>query len=341
MNARSSAADGFRVSVAMCTYESERYLGDQLESIAAQTHQPDELVVCDDGSSDGTVRMLERFGASVPFPTRLSVNGTRLGFVKNFEKAISLCSGDVIFLSDADDVWAPEKIARMTEEFRRDPRVGAVFSDADVVDEQLRPLGYSVWERWAFPPARQRLVGRKGALPTLLKHNVVSGMALAFKSEFRRLVLPIDERWFHDGWIILLISAVAPVTLVHEKLVRYRQHEKQRIGAVKRSLPQLIMEKRREGADDCLRLAEQYEAAADRLTTMLESFPGCDPAIRRISAKVRHLHTRANARNGAIWLVARDAIRLDYHRYSEGWRSMVSDSLLARNGRESTRQARG
>ena len=93
------------LSVAMCTYNGSRHLSEQLESIGTQTRLPDELVICDDCSSDDTIRIIERFSASAPFAVRLEINTQNLGSTKNFEKAIRLCQGDLIALADQDDVW--------------------------------------------------------------------------------------------------------------------------------------------------------------------------------------------------------------------------------------------
>src|SRR5947208_14214106 len=99
------------ISVAMCTYNGERFLKEQLESLAAQTRQPDELVVCDDRSTDSTPHIVEAFARAAPFPVRLEVNDRCLGSTKNFEHAILRCTGALIALSDQDDVWHPEKLA--------------------------------------------------------------------------------------------------------------------------------------------------------------------------------------------------------------------------------------
>src|SRR5437773_11189037 len=93
------------LSIALGTYNGAAYLKEQLESFAAQTRTPDELVISDDQSTDDTLRLIEEFVTTAAFPVRLSVNESNLGTAKNFEKAISLCRGDVIVLSDQDNVW--------------------------------------------------------------------------------------------------------------------------------------------------------------------------------------------------------------------------------------------
>jgi len=125
-----------KISVAMCTYHGERFLAQQLASIAKQTRPPDELVVCDDRSSDRTVEILRDFAASVSHPVKIFENETNLGFVANFERAIQLCTGDLIALSDQDDIWYPERLELSEREFAAHPEVGLVFSDADLIDDQ-------------------------------------------------------------------------------------------------------------------------------------------------------------------------------------------------------------
>src|SRR5258708_1747298 len=120
-----------KVSVALCTYNGARFLREQLESIAAQTHIPAELVACDDASTDDSFSILESFAKSAVFPVRLVRNEIRVGSTKNFEQAIGLCTGEIIALCDQDDVWLPEKLARIGEELARHRDAVMVFSDAE------------------------------------------------------------------------------------------------------------------------------------------------------------------------------------------------------------------
>jgi glycosyltransferase involved in cell wall biosynthesis len=101
-----------RISVALCTYNGERFLHQQLDSIAMQTRLPDELVVCDDRSTDRTLAIVREFAASAPYPVRVFENQANLGFAANFEGAIRRCDGDLIALSDQDDVWYPTRLER-------------------------------------------------------------------------------------------------------------------------------------------------------------------------------------------------------------------------------------
>lgn len=219
------------ICVAMCTYNGASYLGEQLASIAAQTRLPDRMVVVDDGSADETVSIIERFAREAPFPVQVEVNAHNLGYAKNFERAIRLAEGDLIALSDQDDVWQRDKLRALAAAFQGSPGVGFVFSDAEVVDAGLRPIGYRLWEAMRFPVEKQQQVGDGRAFELLLKRNVVTGATMAFRGVWKDLVLPIDPCSVHDAWIALLISAVAEqVGMVPDPLIKYRQHSASQIG---------------------------------------------------------------------------------------------------------------
>jgi glycosyltransferase involved in cell wall biosynthesis len=186
------------LSIALATYNGERYISEQLGSIACQTRLPDELVISDDASTDATQAIIKSFAQNAPFPVRIVENGERLGSTGNFERAIRLCSGDIIFLCDQDDVWYSNKIALIEERFIDNPDAGAVFTDADVVDENLRTFGRRLWRTFRFSPKEQAQVAASDALAVLLRHPVVTGANMAFRSTYRDLVLPLPDTW-HDA----------------------------------------------------------------------------------------------------------------------------------------------
>ncbi|HXM46530.1 MAG TPA: glycosyltransferase family 2 protein [Pyrinomonadaceae bacterium] len=220
-----------KLSIAMCTYNGAAYLSEQFESLATQTRVPDELVVCDDSSTDKHTReMVEAFARRAPFAVRLFINKQNLGSKRSFELAIRRCRGEIIFLCDQDDVWREDKLAVIERAFLSSPQTGLVFSDAEVGDENLVKLG-SLWQNFSEDSQADLEAGR--AFHALLRRNLVTGATLAFRSNLRRLVLPIptDTSFQHDAWIALIIAAVARVTFISEPLIKYRQHPGQQIGA--------------------------------------------------------------------------------------------------------------
>lgn len=217
------------LSIALCTYNGALYLKEQLESIAAQTRKPDELVISDDQSTDNTLMLIEEFAATAGFPVRFSVNESNLGTAKNFEKAISLCRGDVILLSDQDDVWHSDKLESVERILEAKPQLSLVFSNAELVDESLRPLDETLFDRLHFNRRKQKLVKSGRALDVQLRENVVCGCTVAFRANLKELVLPIsaDGSLVHDGWIVLLIAAVGEIDFINRPLLKYRQHSAQ------------------------------------------------------------------------------------------------------------------
>jgi glycosyltransferase involved in cell wall biosynthesis len=218
-----------RISVAMCTYNGERFLAQQLLSIARQNRTPDELIIADDGSSDKTASIAAEFAASAPFPVRIFVNQQNLGFVANFERAIRACEGDFIALSDQDDIWYPTRLEQSLQAFQENPDAGLVFSDADVVDEQGNPTGMRLWKNFGFEAGQQQQL-RKGDLSVLVKKRFVTGATVMLRSQIRESCLPVGTGWLHDEWFAVIAASVARIVAIDEPLIRYRQHTSQQVG---------------------------------------------------------------------------------------------------------------
>jgi glycosyltransferase involved in cell wall biosynthesis len=321
-----------RVSVALCTFEGERYVSSQLESLLAQTRLPDELVVCDDGSRDGTLRHLIRFAARAPFPVRVEVNEERLGATANFEKAIALCTGDLIAPCDQDDVWRPVRVARAIEVFESDPRIGMAFSDADVVDEELRPLGHRLWKAVGFSRSGRGMVRRARAFDAFLRRWIVTGTTMTFRSVYRPLVLPIPRSWVHDAWIAMLVAAVAPVALIDEPLVLYREHPGQLLGAAREGPLGFLRRARETGSGEYAIEAERFRLLRQRLED--QGHLGRDPSLReRLDAKVAHQDlrlaiSRDSSRASRIAAALRELARGGYSRYSARTFVVLKDLLF-------------
>ena len=218
-----------RISVALCTYNGERFLPQQLESISKQTRLPDELVVCDDHSTDRTVSILREFAASAPYPVRIYENEHNLGSAANFERAIGLSEGSLIALSDQDDIWYPVRLERSEQEFTAHPQAGLVFSDADVINDRDELTGPTMWQRLGFAGKRARgLLG--GEYLLLAKHRFVTGATMMFRASLRDRCLPIGKGWIHDEWIALMTAAFFDLRPIDQPLIRYRIHGSQQVG---------------------------------------------------------------------------------------------------------------
>ena len=323
-----------RISVAMCTYNGADFVPAQLASIAEQTRAPDELIICDDASTDKTRAVLESFARTSALPVSLYFSDENAGSVKNFDRAIGLCTGDVIALSDQDDVWNSDKLQRIERLFTENPGAGLVFSDADLVDKNLRPLDRRLWNAVGFDAQKQKLVRDGRSLDVLVNGWTVTGATMAFRSDYVKLALPIPTNiaMIHDGWIALTIAAVAGVAFIEQPLIKYRQHERQQIGAPKRSArqPESGLQafgsalRRRSSATDLHRILSVLE---ERLLAQQNSFD-----VRRALAFAAnyssHLDVRANLprkRLSRVPRILRELLTMRYHEYANGFKSAAKD----------------
>jgi hypothetical protein len=323
-----------RISVAMCTYNGADYLPAQLASIAEQTRPPDELIICDDASTDKTRAVLESFARRSTIPVSLYFSDENAGSVKNFERAIGLCTGDVIALSDQDDVWHSDKLQRIEQSFSDKPGVGLVFSDAELVDKNLKPLSQRVWNAVGFDAPKQKLVREGRSLDVLIYGWTVTGATMAFRSAYVKLALPIPTNiaMIHDGWIALMIATVADVVFIEEPLIKYRQHERQQIGAPKRRVAQ--PEHGLQALESALRrrvsttdLHETLSVLEERLIAQQKSFD-CRRALAFVANYSHHLDVRANLprkRLSRVPRILRELLTMRYHEYANGFKSAAKD----------------
>jgi hypothetical protein len=313
-----------RFSVALCTYNGADFVRAQLWSVLAQSPGPAEIVVCDDGSTDGTPDILREIAAGASVPFRIERNEARLGSTGNFEKAIGLCAGEVIVLADQDDVWLPGKLDRLAAAFAR-PDVTGAFSDAELTDEGLNDLGIRLWDTLDFrpPPSADAM------LAILQRRNVVTGATFAFRSEVAAMARPIPASplFLHDWWIALIAASTGRLVPIAEPLIRYRQHGGQQVGAAlagpaSRSGPDI-------GREAAYRSqAEALRAAVERLedpAAPLRPRPG---ALAALEGQLAHLEARRTmpaSRLGRLPLVARELLRGRYGRWSRGLASAARD----------------
>jgi glycosyltransferase involved in cell wall biosynthesis len=319
-----------RVSVALCTYNGERFLPEQLASIAAQECPPEELVVCDDGSQDRTCEIVGEFARRAPFEVRFTVNESRLGVASNFSRAMGLCRGEWIALADQDDVWTPHKLRRFGETLAANPAVRLLFSDADAIDAGGRLLGYRLWQAVGFSPAEVRAANAGRLFQSLLRRNVVTGATLMFHAGLRDLVLSVPEFCQHDAWLATLIAAVAPAAAVEEPLLLYRQHGSQVQGERNLTLYQQYRIARSETAAKFDLVARRHAAAAERL----DAYPDrelVNPSAEALRQKAFHFQAKSRMRSSPLLrlpLVMGELARGRYSRYSRGWKSLAQDLLI-------------
>lgn len=223
------------ISVALCTRDGAAYLGEQLASILAGSRRPDEIVISDDASSDETVAIAQRVLAADGIPHRILVNDPPLGVTGNFAAAIEATVGDIVVLSDQDDVWVSSRLAAAVEVLEHDPRVLLHHSDAELVDADDIPLGLGLFEALGVDDEALAALPTPRGFDVLLRRNLVTGAVTAFRRELLELAVPFPSGWMHDEWLAILAASRDGVSTDRRRLVRYRQHGRNEIGMSRRT----------------------------------------------------------------------------------------------------------
>jgi glycosyltransferase involved in cell wall biosynthesis len=209
---RSVLARPERISVAMATYDGERFLPEMLASLADQTRRPDELVVRDDGSSDRTTEILGDFAGSAPFPVHQVPSTGRLGYAQNFVAAGRACSGDLLFFADQDDVWRPEKLELVA---------GAVRGSEPVVVSH--DFSLMAEDRSEIAPSFFGVLAERGFGPAVALKGCSLAMNRAFVDTWGWP--PLKSGISHDFWVVLLATAFDQRVILPEVLIDHRLHD--------------------------------------------------------------------------------------------------------------------
>ena len=197
----------------MAVYNGARYLQVQLSSILEQLRAEDELVIIDDASSDHSTQLLYDINDR---RIRLYRNKHNCGVLASFERALSLAGGDIIFLSDQDDLWLPNKVSRILSAFHLNTNVTLVTSDAIVIDEEGSIVADSFF--------KQRGRFSSGFIHNLVKNKHI-GCTLAFRSSMLDFFLPIPKDVpMHDAWFGLINSIYGDTLYIDQPLIAYRRH---------------------------------------------------------------------------------------------------------------------
>jgi glycosyltransferase involved in cell wall biosynthesis len=324
------------ISVVMATFNGAKFLEEQLGSLARQTRPPDELIVSDDGSEDGTVEVLKTFAETSPFPVRISENRPRKGYRENFTSAAAQASGDLIAFCDQDDIWSGDKLEKVEIEFA-DPSILLVHHNSRRVDNSGKDLGL-------FKPIGS--VPRKSAPLTIDPWSFAYGFCQTFRrdllshSHLRTLVTDFyfdGEAFAHDQWFFFLAGALGKIAYIDEPLVDYRQHASNVSGALaQRSAAQ------RTGWPTHRRRSESIDGRLSALRRIEADLADDSPYRPQVRQAVEHYDRFARAcahrvtvyggptiwRRAAswLWLIAHGGYRRA-HPWSFGAKSLARDAL--------------
>ena len=325
---------GLTLSIALVTFNRDRFLVQQLESIAAQSRLPDELIIGDDCSTDGTADIIRDFAEHAPFPVRWYVNKRNIGYDRNLEYAIQLCSGDVIVFCDDDDVSLAEKLRVTEDEFRKSPAIGLMVNNSALVDNKLRPLGITLWDTARLAVRKAGAVS-KDPICTLARHFISAGHVLAFRASLRPYILPFPRefppRIFCDVWIALVLASITTLACVPEPLVLHRLHGGQIAGVHSPvSLRERIARDRSREREKTGQFVSLVEEAICRVSTLTDASPAgqnLEKLIRWAEHMKMYLELPAR-RHRRLVPIARALLVGQYHRYSRGFLTAARDLVL-------------
>lgn len=220
------------ISVALCTYNGSTYIEDQLQSILTQTMPVDEIVVCDDGSTDDTLGIIEQIKASTSIPIHIHQNEKPIGVSNNFQKAINLCQGDIIFLSDQDDIWLPQKVQTIIDFFNNNKHVSTVFTNAQLIDDNNNPIGNYLFD-YFFDTISHTLFDKGLVAERFAYSNCATGATMAiFKERYGDILFSeyCGGEILHDYAIAIKSLANNALAYIDTPLIKYRIHSNQSVG---------------------------------------------------------------------------------------------------------------
>ena len=200
------------VSIALCAYNGEKYISQQLDSILRQTHRNLEIIIVDDCSTDNTFNIVKRYSV---LDSRIKCfrNEVNIGFNKNFEKAIKLTTGDFIAISDQDDIWLPGKVELLLNNIGDN---WLIFSNSSFIDENNKvKAGRMLWKGFDLADRNYRRI---------LLANFITGHNLLFKREFAGYFLPLPKHGFYDWWIGFVALYHKKITFLDKTTTQYRIH---------------------------------------------------------------------------------------------------------------------
>jgi glycosyltransferase involved in cell wall biosynthesis len=323
-----------RVSVAMATYNGERFIHEQLESLLAQTLLPSEIVITDDRSSDATVSIIHEVLSDEVCRSRgitlvVRVNEKNLGPGGNFQHAISLCTADIIALADQDDVWFPQKLEVLVGMLEADPSLLLAHSDARLIDARGQRLSLSLSQGLAMTSEEKHALESGDSLPAILKRNLVTGTTAVFRRELGELAFRDSTIDLHDGRLAIVASLMDSLLFSPKELVGYRQHDGNQIGGKPLSFLDTLVALLKSWLDLTEVLSERNRELSDLLDLLGD----------RVSQRNRALVHRRIAHNAwriglpgtrvmRVWHVLWGTLRGRYRRFGRFPHDMMRDLVM-------------
>lgn len=294
----------------------------QLASLVDQTMPIDEVIVCDEGSTDKTLEILAQYQSKLPLI--IHQNPERLGTYRNFEKAISLCTGDYIFPADQDDFWDIQKIERISTYFDQHPEFDVVFTDAVLVDEFGQVSKDKLWATFRFREQQQKEWKAGKALEILLDGNRVTGCTMGLRKSFFPKIAPFPANlpsfFLHDAWMAIAAACENRIGFIPASYVQYRQHSEQQVGVrgEQGKAPTLWDRMKRPHEEKTGPYLKKYNFLVSLRAEIEQKFPG--QSFEALDAKIDYWYRRShlpNARFLRIKKVMQNLLSGNYHRFAD------------------------
>ena len=221
-----------KIDILLATYNGEKYLKEQIESILNQTYENFNLIISDDASTDNTLNILEEYEKK---DTRIKVfkKEKNKGLIDNFEFLLKNVTSDYFMFSDQDDIWKKDKIEKSINKLKEE-NSGLVYTDLEIVDEKLNVIYPSYWKYKQI----YKKIKKYNNFEALYLNNFVTGCTILAKSKYIKDILPLPRNSkfvLHDYWTALIISAKDKISYVEEPTIQYRQHKNNRVGSSRKS----------------------------------------------------------------------------------------------------------
>lgn len=315
--------DKIKYTVIICTYNGEKYISKQLESILAQTRPVDEIIVSDDSSTDKTVQCVRKILKKSEIPYFISVNEKNMGVVRNFYEATKRATGDYIFLCDQDDIWMNNKISVFDNYIiRSTPCPLMIFSDGLLINAFDQISKKRLWEEVNFEPKKLK---HRSIMQLLLNHNFVTGSASAVSRNLTKELDNVPDDWLHDSWLAILAASRNSLAFIPEVTYYYRIHDSNVVGIQQRSLFEKVHSYFSfRGKIGRIRENEYKHFSALEKYTASEEYNEITDCISfwRTLTEIRNMK-----RSSAMWWIVKHAIKGDYDRYYTGFRGAIRDIL--------------
>jgi glycosyltransferase involved in cell wall biosynthesis len=230
------------ISVALIVYNGANYMRTQLDSILAQTHKVDEIIVVEDASTDNTIEILNNYSKENPELFFIQHNEKNIGSYKSIEKSIKACTGDIIILADHDDYWETHKVGSIIKWFEENPKIDGLMTNGLLIDAKGEiNSNYFLWDSMCFP---YKNITNTEDLRLYINtiENCATGAAMAFRNNlsFLQQPFPVIKYFIHDRWLAINLAEQNSLGILDEKLIRYRIHPTQETGGRKDEIEKYI-----------------------------------------------------------------------------------------------------